>query len=80
MMVTTFVVNYKGRPYMEPLAANRGLAASLAISAALLLALAAGALPGLAAYLELVRYIIINSSVGLDSFVIYCTVLHCIVL
>ncbi|EOD41725.1 hypothetical protein EMIHUDRAFT_460972 [Emiliania huxleyi CCMP1516] len=54
MLITTFVVNYKGRPYMESLASNRGLAGTLAASALLILTLAAGALPDLAAYLELV--------------------------
>jgi len=53
-MLTTFVVNYKGRPYMEPLSSNRGLAGTLAAAALLVLALASGALPGVAAYLELV--------------------------
>jgi cation-transporting ATPase 13A1 len=54
MLITTFVVNYKGRPYMEPLSSNRGLAAALAAAALLILALAAGAIPDLASYLELV--------------------------
>ena len=39
---------------MESLASNRGLAGTLAASALLILTLAAGALPDLAAYLELV--------------------------
>jgi len=54
MLVTTFVVNYKGRPYMESLASNRGLAGTLAAAALLVLLLAAAALPDVATYLELV--------------------------
>ena len=55
MLVTTFVVNYKGRPYMEGLTSNKGFAGALAAAAVLVWALAAGALPSLEAYLELVR-------------------------
>lgn len=54
MLITTFVVNYKGRPYMEALSSNRGLAGALATAALVILALTAGALPDLASYLELV--------------------------
>ena len=54
MMVTTFAVNYKGKPYMEGLAANKGLLVTLGGSALLLAALTSGALSDLADYLELV--------------------------
>lgn len=39
MLVTTFAVNYKGKPYMEPLSANKGLAGSLAVVALALVAI-----------------------------------------
>ena len=54
MLITTFAVNYKGRPYMEALTANRGLAVSLLLATLLLFALASGEMGDLAEYLELV--------------------------
>ena len=36
VQVTTFAVNYKGKPFMEPLSSNRGLAISLGAAAAVL--------------------------------------------
>ena len=52
--VSTFAVNYKGKPYMEGLAANKGLLVTLGGSALLIAALTSGALSDLADYLELV--------------------------
>ena len=45
MLVTTFAVNYKGKPYMEGLAANRGLLLTLGASALAIFGLAQGSLP-----------------------------------
>ncbi len=55
MSVATFAVNYKGRPYMEGLSANRGLAISLIGTTLLLFTLASGGMEDVAEYLELVR-------------------------
>jgi len=54
MMVTTFSVNYKGKPYMEGLAANKGLLITLGLSALTVALITSGVLPELAEYLELV--------------------------
>ena len=54
MLLVTFAVNYKGRPFMEPLSANKWLMATLVLSAAVLAALMTGAAPDLEDYLELV--------------------------
>ena len=54
MLVANFAVNYKGRPYMEALSANRGLAVTLLGSALLVASMAGGGLSDLAEYLELV--------------------------
>ena len=54
MLLSTFAVNYTGRPYMASLASNKGLAFTLAAGAALVLLLTTGALPALEEYLELV--------------------------
>ena len=54
MMVTTFSVNYKGKPYMKGLAANKGLLITLGLSALTVALITSGALPELAEYLELV--------------------------
>mmetsp|Transcript_28312 Transcript_28312/g.66398 ORF Transcript_28312/g.66398 Transcript_28312/m.66398 type:complete len:354 (+) Transcript_28312:470-1531(+) len=52
--VTTFAVNYTGPPFMESLRANTPMFALLVLMCALGLALATGALPFLADWLELV--------------------------
>ena len=54
MMVTTFAVNYKGKPYMEGLAANKGLLVTLGGSAVTVAGLTSGVLSDFAGYLELV--------------------------
>ena len=54
MMLTTFGVNYTGRPHMASLASNKGLAGTLVVGAALSMLLTLNALPWLTEYLELV--------------------------
>mgnify|MGYP002832435265 FL=1 len=55
MQVTTFWVNYKGRPHMEALSANKGLVFSLGASAAFCIGLTQGWWGAdIAAYFELV--------------------------
>ena len=55
MQVTTFWVNYKGRPHMEALSANKGLVLSLGASAAFCIGLTQGWWGAdIAAYFELV--------------------------
>ena len=54
MLLTTFATNYTGKPFMGALSSNRGLAVTLLGGAAVTYLLATGALPDLAAYLELV--------------------------
>jgi len=54
MMVSTFAVNYKGKPYMEGLSANKGLLITLGSSAIAVAGLTSGSLSGLSDYLELV--------------------------
>ena len=55
MQVTTFWVNYKGRPHMEALSANKGLVFSLGASAAFCIGLTQGWWGAdVAAYFELV--------------------------
>ena len=46
-------VNYTGHPFMASLTSNTGLTVTLALGGALTILLALGALPSLAAYLEL---------------------------
>jgi hypothetical protein len=53
MLLTTFAANYTGHPFMASIYSNRGLMATLTLSAAVLTVLTAGYAPGLAAYLEL---------------------------
>ena len=53
MQLTTFAVNYTGRPYMQPLKSNKGLMTTLLAAAALVLLISSGALPDVADYLEL---------------------------
>ena len=54
MLLTTFAVNYTGRPFMQSLTSNTGLIVTLIGSALLLSALSGGSLPDVASYLELV--------------------------
>ncbi|KAL1526413.1 hypothetical protein AB1Y20_015125 [Prymnesium parvum] len=53
MLITNFAVNYKGKPFMEALSANKGLMGTLVGSAVIAVALVGGALPDLYTYLEL---------------------------
>ena len=53
MLLTTFGVNYTGKPYMASLTSNKGLAITLLSAGALVILLTSGALPSLEAYLEL---------------------------
>ena len=53
MLLTTFAANYTGRPYMGSLSSNKGMMATLIISAALVVLLTTGSVPDLASYLEL---------------------------
>ena len=54
MLVTTFFVNFKGKPYMQPLKSNKGLRTSLLLCGLLLLLVTNEAVPGLGSFLELV--------------------------
>ena len=53
MLLTTFGVNYTGRPYMASLTSNKGLAITLLSAGSLIILLTSGALPSLEEYLEL---------------------------
>jgi len=54
MLLTTFAVNYTGKPFMQSLTSNTGLIVTLIVSALLVSALSGGSLPELSSYLELV--------------------------
>ena len=54
MLLTTFAVNYTGRPFMGALSSNKSLAGTLTGGAVLVALLTSGALPALSEYLELV--------------------------
>ncbi|KAK3854496.1 hypothetical protein Pcinc_039026 [Petrolisthes cinctipes] len=56
LQISTFAINYRGRPYMEGLTENRALLYSLVGSGGLVLSLALGLLPDLAAQFEIVDF------------------------
>ena len=53
MLLSTFAVNYTGRPFMASLPSNTGLLATLLVGGLTIVLLTLGALPFLALYLEL---------------------------
>ena len=53
MLLTTFSVNYTGRPFMAALSANKGLMFTLVGAALLVVLLTSGSLPELSDHLEL---------------------------
>jgi cation-transporting ATPase 13A1 len=55
MQITTFAVNYKGRPFMEGLTENKPLLYSLVVSAGGMLCLASGLLPDVSTQFQLVE-------------------------
>ncbi|KAL7741737.1 hypothetical protein ACLKA6_000351 [Drosophila palustris] len=56
LQVATIAVNYKGHPFMESLRANRMLMCAIGASAALVLFLTTGAVPGLTQFFEIVDF------------------------
>ncbi|XP_011648077.1 manganese-transporting ATPase 13A1 [Pogonomyrmex barbatus] len=54
--VSTFAINYRGQPFMESLRQNRSLLVSLVTNSAVILLLACGFLPELAAQFEIVDF------------------------
>ena len=56
LQLSTFAINYRGQPYMESLVQNKSLLYSLICSAAVILGLACGLLPELAAQFEIVDF------------------------
>ncbi|XP_043596060.1 endoplasmic reticulum transmembrane helix translocase [Bombus pyrosoma] len=56
IQITTFAINYRGHPYMESLLQNKSLLYSLIGNATVILALACGFLPNLAAQFEIVDF------------------------
>ncbi|XP_065199388.1 endoplasmic reticulum transmembrane helix translocase-like [Sycon ciliatum] len=56
MQISTFVVNYEGRPWMESIVENRPLLYSVCISAGSVFGLASGMLPDYALWFELVEF------------------------
>ncbi|EDW03798.1 endoplasmic reticulum transmembrane helix translocase [Drosophila grimshawi] len=56
LQVATIAVNYKGHPFMESLRANRMLMCAIGASAALVLFLTTGIVPGLTQFFEIVDF------------------------
>nr|XP_018900940.1 PREDICTED: manganese-transporting ATPase 13A1 [Bemisia tabaci] len=56
LQIATFAINYRGHPYMESLVENRPLLWSIVGSAGVVLALAMGLFPDIAAKLEIVDF------------------------
>ncbi|XP_064548623.1 endoplasmic reticulum transmembrane helix translocase [Drosophila montana] len=56
LQVATIAVNYKGHPFMESLRANRMLMCAIGASAALVLFLTTGVVPGLTQFFEIVDF------------------------
>ncbi|TDG45395.1 hypothetical protein AWZ03_008161 [Drosophila navojoa] len=56
LQVATIAVNYKGHPFMESLRANRMLLCAIGASAALVLFLTTGIVPGLTQFFEIVDF------------------------
>lgn len=56
LQVSTFAINYRGHPYMESLIQNKAVLMSLVCNYVVILLLACGILPDLAAHFELVDF------------------------
>ncbi|XP_071447339.1 endoplasmic reticulum transmembrane helix translocase [Hetaerina americana] len=56
LQVANFTINYRGHPFMQNLAENRGMLLSILGSSGVIVALATGFLPGLSNQLEIVEF------------------------
>ncbi|KAG8237297.1 hypothetical protein J437_LFUL016210 [Ladona fulva] len=56
LQVANFTINYRGHPFMQNLAENRGMLLSILGSGGVIIALATGFLPGLSSQLEIVDF------------------------
>eukprot|EP00112_Aurelia_sp_Birch-Aquarium-sp1_P014323 Seg3082.2 transcript_id=Seg3082.2/GoldUCD/mRNA.D3Y31 product="Manganese-transporting ATPase 13A1" protein_id=Seg3082.2/GoldUCD/D3Y31 len=56
LQISTFAVNYRGHPFMESLFENKPLLYSVGISGAIIFSLAAGWLPDVSAYFEIIDF------------------------
>eukprot|EP00795_Rhopilema_esculentum_P010920 gene10920-19754_t len=56
LQISTFAVNYRGRPFMESIVENKPLLVSISASGAIIFGLAAGLLPDFAAQFEIIDF------------------------